>query len=87
MRSSRFMVALLLVLALLAFAAQFAIDFTPDNIAASCVVLASSLAILLYILWTGAIQTHPLSTFAIFGFCVTSQLGALLAHLFCQILT
>jgi hypothetical protein len=43
-------------------------------------VLASSLAILLYILWTDAIQTHPLSTFAIFGFCVTSQFGALLAQ-------
>jgi hypothetical protein len=80
MRSSRFMVVLFLVLALLAFAAQFVIDFTADNIAASCVVLASSLLILLYILWTDAIQTHPLSTFAIFGFCVTSQLGALLAQ-------
>jgi hypothetical protein len=80
MRSSRFMVALFLVLALLAFAAQFAIDFTPGNIAASCVVLASSLAMLLYILWTGALQTHPLSAFAIFGFCATSQLGALLAQ-------
>ncbi len=80
MRSSRFIVVLLLALALLAFAAQFGIDFTPDNIAASCLVLASSLAILLYILWTGAIQTHPMSTFAIFGFCVTSQLGALLAQ-------
>ncbi|RFO95802.1 hypothetical protein DIC66_16580 [Rhodoferax lacus] len=74
------MVALFMALALLAFAAQFVIDFTPDNIAASCIVLASSLAILLYILWTQAIQTHPLSTFAIFGFCVTSQLGALLAQ-------
>ena len=80
MRSSRFMVALFMVLALLAFAAQFLIDFTPENIAASCVVLASSMAILLYILWTEAIQTHPLSTFAIFGLCFTSQLGALLAQ-------
>ncbi len=80
MRSSRFMVALFMVLALLAFAAQFLIDFTPDNIAASCVVLASSMAILLYILWTDAIQTHPLSTFAKFGLCFTSQLGALLAQ-------
>lgn len=74
------MVALFMLLAMLAFAAQFVIDFSPDNIAASCIVLASSLSILLYILWTEAIQTHPLSTFAIFGFCVTSQLGALLAQ-------
>ncbi|WP_342617502.1 hypothetical protein [Rhodoferax sp. GW822-FHT02A01] len=80
MRSSRFMVLLFAALALLAFAAQFAIDFSEDNIAANCLVLASSLAILLYILWTDAIQTHPLSTFAIFGFCVTTQLGALLAQ-------
>ena len=74
------MVLLLLALALLAMVAQFAIDCTPDNVAASCLVMASALAILLYILWTDAIQTHPLSTFAIFGFCVTSQLGALLAQ-------
>jgi hypothetical protein len=74
------MVMLFAVLALLAFAAQFFIDFTSDNIAASCLVLASSLAVLLYILWTEAVQTHPLSTFAIFGFCFTSQMGALLAQ-------
>ena len=80
MPSSRFIVLLFAALALLAFAAQFAIDFSPDNIAASCLVLASSLAILLYILWTKAIQTHPLSTFAIFGFCATTQWGALLAQ-------
>ena len=80
MLSSRFLLLLFAALNLLAFAAQFVIDFTPDNIAASCVVLASSLAILLYILWTDAIQTHPLSTFAIFGFSFTSQMGALLAQ-------
>ena len=67
MPSKRFIPLLFIGLALLAFAAQFIIDFTPDNIAASCLVLASSLAILVYILWTDAIQTHPLSTFAIFG--------------------
>ncbi len=80
MRSARFMVLLFGVLALLAGAAQFALDFRPDNIASTCLVLASALVLLGYILWTDAIQTHPLSTFAIFGFCVTSQLGALLAQ-------
>ena len=80
MRSDRFLVLLFMGLALLAFCAQWLIDGSADNIAAGCLVLASSLAILLYLLWTDAIQTHPLSTFAIFGFCVTSQLGALLAQ-------
>jgi hypothetical protein len=35
---------------------------------------------LLYINWTPAIQTHPLSTFALLGFCLTTQLGALLVQ-------
>jgi hypothetical protein len=74
------MVALLVALGVLAFAAQFVIDMKPDNMAASCIVLASTLALLLYMLWTDALQTHPMSTFAIFGFCVTSHFGALLAQ-------
>jgi hypothetical protein len=80
MRVDRFIILMFMAAGLVAFVAQFIIDFSPDNIAASCIVLASSLVMLLYIFWTGAIQTHPLSTFAIFGFCVTSQLGALLAQ-------
>jgi hypothetical protein len=80
MTNARFIVVLMLTLALAACVAQFAIDFSSENIAASCIVLASSMAILLYIHWTDAIRTHPLSTFAIFGFCVTTQLGALLAQ-------
>ncbi|MBW8328230.1 MAG: hypothetical protein K0M48_03445 [Thiobacillus sp.] len=80
MSNARFIVILLLALTFIAFAAQFAIDFSAENIATACIVLASSLAILLYIHWTGAIQTHPLSTFAIFGFCMSTQLGALLVQ-------
>lgn len=80
MTSSRFIILFFLSLALVAFFAQFAIDFSSVNIAATCIVLASSLAILLYIHWTDAIQTHPLSTFAIFGFCMSTQLGALLVQ-------
>jgi hypothetical protein len=68
----------LMALALAAYASQFFIDFSSGNLAAASIVLASSLTVLLYILWTSAIQTHPLSTFAIFGFCFTTQLGALL---------
>jgi hypothetical protein len=80
MSNARFTVMALLALALAAFAAQFAIDFSSENLAASCIVLASAMAILLYIKWTPAIQTHPLSTFAIFGFCMSTQLGALLVQ-------
>jgi hypothetical protein len=80
MSNARFIVNLLLVLTFIAFAAQFAIDFSAENLAAACIVLASSLAMLLYIHWTSAIQTHPLSTFAIFGFCMSTQLGALLVQ-------
>lgn len=80
MSNGRFILMLLLALALAAFAAQFAIDFSTENIAAASFVLAAALAVLLYINWTPAIQTHPLSTFALLGFCITTQLGALLVQ-------
>ena len=70
----------LLWLTVVAFAAQFAIDFSTDNIAASCIILTYVLVTLFYFRWTKALETHPLSSFAIFGFCVTSGLGALLAQ-------
>ena len=80
MSNARFIVILLLALSFMAFAAQFVIDFSAENLAAACIVLASSLTVLMYIHWTGALQTHPLSTFAIFGFCMSTQLGALLVQ-------
>ena len=80
MTIARFINTLLLVLTLLAFSAQFFIDFSTDNIAASCIILAPALLTLLYLRWSKALDTHPLSSFALFGFCVTSQLGALLAQ-------
>lgn len=70
----------LMALALLALLAQMVIDFSADNLASSSIVFASSMAVLLYMLWTPALQTHPLSTFAVFGFGVTTQLGALLGQ-------
>ena len=74
----------LMVLAALACMAQLAIDFSTDNIASACIVLCSSIMTLLYLRWSDALVTHPLSTFAIFGFCITSQLGALLVQSACM---
>lgn len=62
-----------------AFAGQLVIDCSATNIFCACVVVASSLAVLLYIQCTDAIERQPVSTFAILGFCVTTQYGALLA--------
>lgn len=80
MSYARFTVILLTALTFVAFVAQFGIDFSSVNIASACIVLASTLCVLLYLHWTDAIHTHPLSTFAIFGFCLTTQLGALLVQ-------
>jgi hypothetical protein len=65
---------------IVAFAAQFAIEFSTENIAASCIILSYSMVTLFYFRWTTAIDTHPLSSFAIFGFCVTSGLGAIITQ-------
>jgi hypothetical protein len=67
-------------LSLLAVPVQFFIDPSIENVACACIVLASSLTVLLYLRWTKALERHPLSSFSIFGFCVTSQLGALLVQ-------
>jgi hypothetical protein len=64
--------------ALLAVPAQILIDPSADNIACTCIVLASSLTVLFYLRGTSALEFHPLSAFAILGFCITTQLGALL---------
>lgn len=80
MSNSRFILLGLMALSLAALVAQIAIDFSTENIASASIVFASSMAVLLYLMWTSALQTHPLSTFAVFGFCVTTQLGALLGQ-------
>jgi ABC-type multidrug transport system fused ATPase/permease subunit len=69
-----------MALTVLAALLQLIIDASIENVASVCIVLASSLILLLYLGWTNALQTQPLSTFAIFGFCATTQLGALLAQ-------
>jgi hypothetical protein len=82
MTIAKFINTTLLWLTLLAFGMQLLIDFSTDNIAVNCIVLTSVLTTLLYFRWSKALDTHPLSSFAVFGFCVTSQLGALLAQSF-----
>jgi hypothetical protein len=72
----------LIAASMLALPVQVVIDPTVENIASSCIVLASSLTVLLYLSWTSALEFHPLSSIAIFGFCVSSQLGALLVQTF-----
>ncbi len=80
MTIEKFISTTLLWLTFVAFAAQFAIDFSTNNIAASSIILTYVLVTLFYFRSTKALETHPLSSFAIFGFCVTSGLGALLAQ-------
>ena len=70
----------LIALTVLAVPLQFAIDPSIENIASSCIVLASALMVLLYLRGTSALEQHPLSSIAIFGFCVSTQLGALLVQ-------
>lgn len=80
MSNSRLILLGLMALALMTLLAQMVIGFTSVNVASACIVFASTIATLLYLMWTPALQTHPLSTFAVFGFCVTSQFGALLGQ-------
>jgi hypothetical protein len=70
----------LMWLTLLAVPLQCAIDSSAENIASACIVLLSSMTLLAYIKWGGAAADQPVSTVALLGFCVTSQLGALLVQ-------
>lgn len=57
---------------------QILIDDSTDNIAGAVLALIGSFSALFYIRHSDAFETHPISTFAIFGFCATSVYGALL---------
>jgi hypothetical protein len=70
----------LMWLTVLTFPLQCVIDPASENIAAVCIVLVSSLSMLAYIKWGGPAEDQPLSTLAIFGFCITTQWGALLVQ-------
>lgn len=65
-------------MAVVAVPVQCAIDPSIENIAPACIVLASALLTLTYLGTTDALDAQPLSSFALFGFCITQQLGALL---------
>lgn len=80
MTISKFINNVLILLTVIAFTVQFFIDFSTVNIATSCIILASATSTLLYFRWSKALDSHPLSSFAIIGFCLTSILGALLAQ-------
>ena len=70
----------LMWLVVLTFPLQCVIDPSAENIASVCVVIVSSLSVLAYIKWSGTADAQPLSTIAIFGFSITTQLGALLVQ-------
>jgi hypothetical protein len=70
--------AFLITVTVAALPLQMLIDPSVKNSASACIVTVSSLSVLLYLFWSAALETHPLSAFALFGFCCTSQLGALL---------
>ncbi|MDI1299024.1 hypothetical protein [Methylotenera sp.] len=80
MTISKFISNTLISLTFVAFVAQLIIDFSTINIATSCIILTSSVSTLLYFRWSKAFDSHPLSSFAIIGFCLTSILGAMLAQ-------
>jgi len=80
MTIAKFINSALLWLVLLAFTAQLMIDFSTVNIATSCIIFSTAIFSLLYFRLSNALETHPLSSFAIFGFLITSQLGALFAQ-------
>lgn len=67
-------------LTIIASVLQVLIDPSADNIACVCWVLASAFSIIFYIGYSKAIEEQPLSTMSILGFCLTTQLGALLAQ-------
>lgn len=84
MRSSQGLISstaintLLMVLIACAAMAQFLINLDSTNLACVCIVTISSLVTLAYLRWSTSLATHPLSTFALLGFCVSTQMGALL---------
>lgn len=75
-----FVLHALLIATLAALLVQILLKPESVNLATACIAFASSAAMLTYLLWTPALQTHPVSTFALLGFCFTTQTGALLGQ-------
>ena len=70
----------MIVLAVIAFLMQIPIDDSTENIVTAVIILIGSMIALLYFRYSEALQTHPISSFVIFGFCATTQYGALLVQ-------
>lgn len=79
---SRVINTAMITAAVIACFMQIPIDDTTDNIVSAVLALISSVIALLYLRHSDAFETHPISTFAIFGFCATSVFGALLVQSF-----
>ena len=75
-----FVLHTLLAANLAALIVQIGVGPESVNLATACIAFASSAGMLAYLLWTPALQTHPVSTFALLGFCFTTQMGALLGQ-------
>jgi hypothetical protein len=60
--------------------AQIVIEPSLTNLACTAIVVAASVPVLLYIRFSAAIDQQPLSTLMLFGFCVTTLCGALVAQ-------
>ena len=80
MTTSKFINNLLLILTTLAFLAQLVIDLSTVNVATSFIILCSALTTFFYLRWTSALETHPLSTFTVFGLSFTTLIGAMLVQ-------
>jgi len=71
---------LLAALAVISAIAQVPIDPSIENLTCVCWVLVSTFTMLIYIGMTHTTESQPLSTLSLLGFCITTQLGALLAQ-------
>ncbi len=80
MTFSRAIKGSIVLAALLSMLAQFAIAPTAENMLCACLVFISSVIVILYLTWTDALETNPLSTLAVLGFCLESQWGAMVAQ-------
>ena len=70
----------LLCLVTLAMPLQCLIDPAAENVGCACIAMFSAFSVLAYLKWGGALDQQPLSTMAIFGFSITSQMAAYLVQ-------
>ena len=80
MSYGQLVLAVLMAGLLAALPVQLVVRFDAVNVGSASIVFASSAVMLAYLAWTPAIHTHPVSTFTLLGFNVTTQMGALLGQ-------